>query len=104
MIELPFHAKMTDGFAALLRRITAEHRRDNPDALPSITWCRFESGARAGTSNWSLQSFSLQFMNAEDVFTIGEISVHVAGDVHRLAGRVLVWIENEGLVAPDDTA
>jgi hypothetical protein len=105
MLELPFQAKMTDGLAAFLRRITAEHRRETPDALPSITWSRFHSGPRAGTSDWSLQSLSSKYMRAEDIFTVGDISVHIAADERRrLAGRVLDWVEADGLVAHENVA
>ena len=105
MFELPFHAKISDKLAVVLRHITAEHRRDTPDALPSITWSRHHSGSRAGTSDWSLQSLSSMFLRGEDIFTVGDISVHIAaGERHRLAGRVLDWSEKEGLVTHEDTA
>jgi hypothetical protein len=105
MLELPFQAKMTDRLGALLRRIAADAHSDDPDALPSFSWCRFESGPRAGTWDWSLQSFSRKFKAADDIFTVGDISVHVAADERlRLAGRVLDWIEDEGLVAYDNAA
>ena len=104
MLEFPFQAKMTDGFAALLRRTAGECHRDEPDMLPSIAWCRFQSGPRAGTSNWTVHFFSRRFMNPEDVFSIGEISVHVAANERqRLKGRVLDWIKAQGLVAHQDS-
>ena len=103
MLELPFHAKIGDQLVMMLRHITAEHRRDTPDALPSITWSRCHSGPRAGTSDWSLQSLSRKFLRAEDIFTVGDISVHIdAQERHRLAGRVLDWSEKEGLVTHED--
>jgi hypothetical protein len=103
MIELPFHAKIDDKLAVILRHITAEHRRDTPDALPSITWSRYNSGPRAGTSDWSLQSLSSKFLQTEDIFTVGDISVHIGADErHRLASRVLDWSEKEGLVTREN--
>ncbi len=103
MLELPFQAKMTDRLATMLRRITADHQRDDPEALPSFAWCRFEAGPRAGTWNWALHSYSRKFMRAEDIFTVGDISVHVPADERRrLAGLVLDWIEAEGLVAHEN--
>jgi hypothetical protein len=103
MLDLPFHAKISDQLAVMLRRITAEHRRDTPDAVPSITWSQYHSGPRAGTSDWSLQSLSSKFLPAEDIFTVGDIAVHVGADQrHRLAGRVLDWSEKEGLVTHED--
>jgi hypothetical protein len=103
MLELPFHAKISDGLAVFLKRITAEHRRDTPDAVPSITWSQFHSGPRAGTYNWSLQSLSSKFVRAEDIFLIGDVSIHIAADERRrLGGRMLDWDGAEGLVARDN--
>lgn len=105
MLELPFQTKMTDKLAAILRRITAEHLPDTPDALPSIVWQCFVTGPRAGSSNWVLGSFSRKFMRPEDIVTVGDISFHLpVGDRHRLIGRILDWSEQEGLVAYEGAA
>jgi hypothetical protein len=104
MLDLPFQAKMTDRLAAILRRLAVRDQTDDPDMLPSIIWERFDSGPRAGTWNWVLQSFSRKFMRPEDILTVGEVSFHLpAQERHRLKDRVLDWSESEGLVALENT-
>ena len=105
MLELPFHAKMTDKLAGMIRGIAAREQREDPDILPSIVWESFETGPRAGTSNWMLQSFSRKFMRPEDILTVGDISFHLPADErHRLTGRVLDWSEKEGLITHENSA
>ena len=99
MRELPFQEARTDALVELLRRTTAECNVDEPDMLPSIDWCEFNAGPRAGTWDWSLHFFSRKFMRADDIFTVGDISVHIAANERgRLSGRVLDWVEGDGLI------
>jgi len=100
MLELPFKAKISDRLATMLRRITKDHRKDTPDALPSIRWCADQASPRTGRTNWSLLSLSSKQLPAEDIFTVDDISLHIGVDERqRLNGLVLDWIEAHGLVA-----
>jgi hypothetical protein len=103
MLKFPFQAKMTDRLANMLRHILAQDQRAGLDMLPSIKWEYFESGPRLSTWNWMLGAFSRNFMQAEDIITVADITFHLPVDQrHRLTNRVLDWSESEGLVAYED--
>jgi hypothetical protein len=100
MTDLPFQAKMTDRLATMLKRIMARCQRDGSDALPSIAWRQFDTGPRAGTWNWLLESYSRKWMKADDIFPFDDFSVHIAAnDQRRLAHQILDWVETKGVVA-----
>ena len=99
MHPLPFGAKFTDALLEHLRLLTAACHRDEPEMLPSLSWCAYKAGPRAGTWNWALHFFSRRYMKPNDIFTVEDISVHIeADDRQRLGGRVLDWQPGIGVV------
>src|SRR5206468_11024656 len=90
MHALPFGAKFTDALLEHLRLMTAACHRDEPEMLPSLSWCAYKAGPRAGTWNLALHFLSRRYMKPNDIFTVEDISIHIeAHDRQRREGRFL---------------
>ena len=98
MHHLPFEATLTDALFEHLQVCIAQRPPDAPDMLPSISWCWYSGGPRAGTYNWAIHFFSRQYMHHEDIFELDDVSVHIEADHRRrLVGRLLDWKEGIGV-------
>jgi hypothetical protein len=87
MPVLPFAATLSDALIEAVRKMAEHCRRDHPDFVPHVGRYTYD-----GEEHWGLMAGPRSYMGAENIFTVGDVSVHsTALDQTECAGGILNW-------------
>jgi hypothetical protein len=90
---LPFGTTLSDALVEAIRKMAEHCRRDHPDFVPHVGRGTSDRG-----EHWELMAGPRSYMGAENIFTVGDVSVHITAlDQTKCAGKVLDWKDGVGV-------